>query len=230
MDDRRCYAWGARCYNDKNKNEILDQLWSLIEDTVNRHQDTSGGDVELTELKNKLRYAIRSSSKVRSLTEFSRAIHAEMDAIISVARKSLKGLVGSTLYVTTFPCHNCAKHIIGSGIHRVVYLEPYEKSLARELHSDAINDPKAGKDPKKVAFDIYGGVSPYKFDAFFRMREERNPRDGSGLFLDHDRERHVRLPFMAQELSQLEMNLQGFYDRMNQLASDTTQLPLPLRQ
>ncbi len=230
VDDRRCYAWGARCYNDKNKNEIIEQLWSLIETTVNDHQETIADNTDLDELKNKLNYAIRSSSKIRSLTEFSRAIHAEMDAIISVARKSIRGLVGSTLYCTTFPCHNCAKHIIGSGIHRVVYLEPYEKSLARELHSDAINDPNSGKQPNKVTFDLYGGVSPYRFDAFFRMREDRKPRDGSGLFLDHDRERHVRLPFMAQELPLLEKRLMDFYRNLSELASDTTQMRLPLRQ
>ncbi|MDN3612645.1 hypothetical protein QWZ16_23945 [Vibrio ostreicida] len=29
--------------------------------------------------------------------------------------------------VRLFPCHNCAKHIVASGIKRVVYVEPYPK-------------------------------------------------------------------------------------------------------
>ncbi|TMQ08861.1 MAG: hypothetical protein E6J90_35770 [Deltaproteobacteria bacterium] len=35
-------------------------------------------------------------------------------------------------------CHNCAKHIVASGIRRVVYVEPYVKSQAVQLHGDAI--------------------------------------------------------------------------------------------
>ena len=44
----------------------------------------------------------------------------------------------ATLYTTTFPCHNCAKHIIAAGIARVVYVEPYPKSKAMEFHGDAL--------------------------------------------------------------------------------------------
>jgi len=57
-----------------------------------------------------------------------------MDAILALARGGETGIVGSTLYCTNYPCHYCAKHIIAAGINRVVYLEPYEKSLARKLH------------------------------------------------------------------------------------------------
>ena len=32
------------------------------------------------------------------------------------------------MYMTTFPCHNCAKHIIASGIINVYYIEPYAES------------------------------------------------------------------------------------------------------
>ena len=47
-------------------------------------------------------------------------------------------MVGGTLYTTTFPCHNCTRHIVASGIAKVYYIEPYAKSLALELHNDAI--------------------------------------------------------------------------------------------
>lgn len=44
--------------------------------------------------------------------------HAETNAIFNAARKGIS-LVGSTLYVTTFPCAGCAQAIAQSGIKRV---------------------------------------------------------------------------------------------------------------
>jgi len=51
-------------------------------------------------------------------------LHAEANAITKVA-KSNNSSEGSTLYVTTSPCLECAKLIIQSGIKRVVYSEKY---------------------------------------------------------------------------------------------------------
>lgn len=49
--------------------------------------------------------------------------HAELNAILN-SNSSLKG---SRLYVTLFPCNECAKAIIQSGIKEVIYLD--EKDL-----------------------------------------------------------------------------------------------------
>ncbi len=51
-------------------------------------------------------------------------LHAEANAISKVA-KSANNCDGSTLYVTTSPCIECAKLIIQAGIKRVVYSELY---------------------------------------------------------------------------------------------------------
>lgn len=51
-------------------------------------------------------------------------LHAEANAITKLA-KSTNNAEGSTLYVTTSPCIECAKLIIQSGIARVVYCEKY---------------------------------------------------------------------------------------------------------
>jgi len=51
-------------------------------------------------------------------------LHAEANAITKVA-KSNNSSDGSTLYITTSPCMECAKLIIQSGIVRVVYQEKY---------------------------------------------------------------------------------------------------------
>ncbi len=45
--------------------------------------------------------------------------HAEMNAIMN---KNQAGLVGCCIYVTLFPCNECAKLIIQSGICEIVYL------------------------------------------------------------------------------------------------------------
>ena len=54
----------------------------------------------------------------------SYVLHAEANAITKVA-KSNNSSEGSTLYVTSSPCLECAKLIIQSGIIRVVYGEMY---------------------------------------------------------------------------------------------------------
>jgi len=51
-------------------------------------------------------------------------LHAEANAITKVA-KSNQSSLGSTLYITSSPCIECAKLIIQAGITRVVYSEKY---------------------------------------------------------------------------------------------------------
>ncbi len=55
---------------------------------------------------------------------YSYVLHAEANAISKVARSNNSSL-GSTLYVTSSPCIECAKLIVQAGIKRVVYAEKY---------------------------------------------------------------------------------------------------------
>src|SRR5487761_720278 len=73
-----------------------------------------------------------------NIGEFQRQVHAEMAALIDSARRGV-AVDRRTMFVTTFPCHNCAKHIIAAGIKHVVYLEPYPKSRAVALHEEEID-------------------------------------------------------------------------------------------
>jgi deoxycytidylate deaminase len=104
-------------------------------------------------------------SKVMDILEFGRDIHAEMSAICDAPRKGVR-LLDSILYTTTFPCHICAKHIVASGVSRVVYLEPYPKSYARELHADSIKVEEAGASDG-VDFSPFIGISPYRYRDLF---------------------------------------------------------------
>lgn len=54
-------------------------------------------------------------------TKYLYVCHAEMNAI-SNFRGSRKDLKDATIYVDLFPCNECAKHIIQSGIKHIVYL------------------------------------------------------------------------------------------------------------
>jgi len=109
-----------------------------------------------------------AKSRIRDITEYGRVVHAEMEALLFCTRNTV-GARGATLYVTTFPCHNCAKHIIAAGIKRVVYVEPYPKSKAFEFHSDAISSEESSN-TNIVAFLPFVGIGPRKFFDLFSMR------------------------------------------------------------
>jgi hypothetical protein len=98
-----------------------------------------------------------------------------MEALLSCARNGVSTM-GATLYSTTFPCHNCAKHIIAAGIKRVVFIEPYLKSRAMSFHNEAIeiaypvlSAASAKITSDKVKFEPFFGVGPRKFFALFSM-------------------------------------------------------------
>lgn len=59
-------------------------------------------------------------------------LHAEANAITKVA-KSNNSSEGSTLYITTSPCIECAKLIIQAGISRVVFSEKYRNTEGLDL-------------------------------------------------------------------------------------------------
>lgn len=51
-------------------------------------------------------------------TKYPYVVHAEPNAILNATTS----LEGATLYVTLFPCHECVKLIIQSGIKEIVYI------------------------------------------------------------------------------------------------------------
>lgn len=111
-------------------------------------------------------------SRVMDLIEFGRIIHAEMSAICDAARNG-SSVRNSTLYCTTFPCHLCAKHIVASGITKVVYLEPYPKSYAQKLHSDSIA-VDGSSDVGKVDFKPFIGISPFRYRDLFEKGKRKD--------------------------------------------------------
>ena len=52
-------------------------------------------------------------------TKYPYVVHAELNAILNANGRDLRG---SKLYVALFPCNECAKAIIQSGIKELIYL------------------------------------------------------------------------------------------------------------
>ena len=107
-------------------------------------------------------------TRLQNLLEYGRAVHAEMAAITDAARRGVS-IKDSTLYSTTFPCHLCARHIIAAGVRRVVYIEPYPKSVAEELYGDSLTVDAEEHSGTKVAFEPFVGISPSLYTLAFGL-------------------------------------------------------------
>ncbi|WP_300681451.1 deaminase [Nocardioides sp.] len=165
--------------NDRGKRDvILDVLGRLADDGWLRNDLASQGHHLLAEQALANGGPLRDS-RVADLIEFGRIVHAEMAAICSAARRGTP-LAGSTLYSTTYPCHECARLIIAAGIQRVVFIDPYPKSQVKMLFGDLVtHDPgdAGGSRVKLVPFD---GVAPRLFPEVFRINQRE--RDSDGVF------------------------------------------------
>ena len=105
-----------------------------------------------------LPWAKKSANDDPMETKYAYVCHAEMNAIMN---KNSQSLHGATVYVTMYPCNECAKLIIQSGIREVVYFEgklPMARGGARRVgggddhmgrmgRSDAVggDDPTSGE-------------------------------------------------------------------------------------
>jgi tRNA(Arg) A34 adenosine deaminase TadA len=115
------------------------------------------------------------------IIEFGRILHAEMSALMDAARLG-RAVQDATLFCTTFPCHICAKHIVGSGIDTVYFLEPYPKSAAFALHPDSIEVEGSSRvhylNYKKTKFTHFYGISPRRYRDFFEKSLRKNKATG----------------------------------------------------
>jgi len=154
--------------NDLRKKDLIEQIKREIVGEIGSDTDSS-----LVEK------AIRRTD-LMGLTEFGRDVHAEMEALVAAARNG-RPILEATLFATTFPCHSCAKHIIAAGIRRVVYVEPYPKSLATELFSDALGVEPDGSG-SRVQFEPFVGVGARRYFDLFSMKQgvgRRTKRKGT---------------------------------------------------
>ncbi|WAC20622.1 anti-phage dCTP deaminase [Luteolibacter sp. SL250] len=204
---------GGRDYKrlyEPNKAEIQDIKLQLFEGL------TQAGLIKKTPLalgddQKKKFNAVIAKTRIDSLTEFGRMLHAEMDALLECAKRGV-ATADTEMYVTTFPCHNCAKHIIGAGVSRVVYIEPYQKSKAPEFHDDSceyLDSPGSGTMSERLVFTPFEGLGPRYYMMLFSMMlspgAEKKRRGEGGKKLIFDKANAVpRLKMLPQNYLQLE--------------------------
>ena len=179
--DFRCFVHKKYCSNTQSQREIVVDLLNQLEKETNI---VISGDLVDFVLK---------TTRIGQLIEFSRAVHAEMDALLSAARQGISA-VGTRLFVTTFPCHNCARHIVCAGVDEVQFIEPYLKSQALPLHGDAITlsptnwqPPSSGpfdqteppSEPRKVLFRPFVGIAPRLYRRVF-LKDRELKESGTG--------------------------------------------------
>ena len=92
-------------------------------------------------------------------TKYPFVVHAELNAILNAHGKNL---VGARLYVALFPCNECAKAIIQSGIREVIYLSdkyadtPSTQASKRMLRSAGVTLTKleVGNSQLTINFNV----------------------------------------------------------------------------
>ena len=93
-------------------------------------------------------------------TKYPFVVHAELNAILNSGGRDVRG---SRVYVTLFPCNECAKAIIQSGIKEIIY------------RSDKYSDSMATLAAKRMLDSA--GVKCRRFDSgtLMLMRNVHNP-------------------------------------------------------
>lgn len=193
--------------SDEQKRTMISETLSLLKSAkwlskkMSRHDDA-----ELLELAiGQSKPALPKESRIRNVIEYGRAVHGEMAALTNAARKG-SSVANCTMFVTTFPCHLCARHIVSAGITRVVYVEPYPKSLAPELYLDSISVDGESSDRSHIPFDPFVGVAPRLYQDLFKSGK-RKSKDGKVVRFSRGTAqlRYHELPevYTAQELVEL---------------------------
>ena len=131
-----------------------------------------------------LTYIIREVLLKHKL-EFSRIIHAEIDAIITAIRSGIS-TIGCKMFVTSFPCQACIGYIASAGVNEVIYIEPYPAAEIFKQFDDSITPSASGWIPpssmrliyssdvanqvkhSRVLFRPYVGIAPRRFAEVFQ--------------------------------------------------------------
>ena len=90
-------------------------------------------------------------------TKYPYVVHAELNAILNASGRDLRG---SRIYVALFPCNECAKAIIQSGIKEVMYLsDKYHDTMMnlvskRMLDAAGVKYTRMRTDLKELVLDF----------------------------------------------------------------------------
>ena len=176
--DKREFLSGVDGIEEQKRNLIAETLRILKENGWLEKEKTSLSTDQLVALAiDSENPVLTKDSKIRSLIEFGRAVHGEMAAITDAAKRGVS-VDKCVMFVTTFPCHQCARHIVAAGISMVIYIEPYAKSLAAELYPDSISVDGDQKNGSHVPFVPFVGIAPRQYMDLF-AHDKRKNSDGT---------------------------------------------------
>ena len=208
--DNRCFRWEwengtlsfSGCHNQRKKQALKSEIARWLasefakEVALDRYPipdtDMDLDKTDREEMESTLaRILSQSASKlgrmpgVSDLIEYSRSIHAEMNALLLASRNGIS-TIGTVMYCTTYPCHNCARHLVAAGVEEVRYIEPYVKSLATELHYDSVvtelpveRDGSRALKRTHMLIAPFSGVGPRMYEDYFKKRGELKREDGT---------------------------------------------------
>jgi deoxycytidylate deaminase len=202
-DDVKAKKTDVRDFAEFGFDTSDDQRQELLEDILRRLIEakilTSMSEEDATAAAETMlhgRNAIMRKAKFMSTIDYIRALHAETAALSAAAQHGI-AVGGCTLYVTTFPCHDCAKQIIASGIERVVYIEPYTKSLTRTFYKTQVNIDGLNASAETVKFEPFVGVAPRRYRELFAMGDAR--KDAAGRYMAWSKD--VAAPRLAETVA-----------------------------
>lgn len=135
-----CKCEYGMCYRDKLKKDYKESLNA----TIKKEKE-----------KNSAYKLFKENFKI---LDYCRALHAEENAILNVARIGASAaLPSATLFTSTYPCNLCANKIAQVGIKHIVYFEPYPMEEAKKILAD-----------KGVEQEPFEGVT---YNGYFRLME-----------------------------------------------------------
>jgi deoxycytidylate deaminase/dephospho-CoA kinase len=140
LTNMSCLQEYGACYRDKLKTDYKESLTTIIKKDTER---------------DKAYNLFKSNFKI---LDYCRALHAEENAILNVARIGAStALPKSILFTTTYPCNLCANKIAQVGIKHIVYFEPYPMPDAKKILSD-----------QHIVQEPFEGVT---YNGYFRIME-----------------------------------------------------------
>jgi deoxycytidylate deaminase/ElaB/YqjD/DUF883 family membrane-anchored ribosome-binding protein len=141
------------CYRDEYRDYQIarDVFARILKAKQNILKKLDKGEIK------QLAQSMREAINVK-IMQYCRSLHAEENAILQTSIIGGMGITEGTIYTTTFPCELCAKKIYQSNIKKVIYTEPYPRSISKDVFF------KDGT--RKIEFEQFEGV---KSPSYFRL-------------------------------------------------------------
>ncbi|WP_339435011.1 deaminase [Pseudomonas orientalis] len=132
----------------------------------------------------------------------TRALHAEENAFLQIAKHGGQKLSGGVLFTTASPCELCAKKAYQLGLKKIVYIDPYPGIATQHILSSGQNKPELELFKGAVGrafYQLYQPLMPYKdeLELAFDIPSYHNSHKPSKAILN---ERNIELERMNKLL------------------------------